>query len=102
MERTAKKAVLIITWVLLLAIPVFLIVCALCLPARYEETFLGELREKCRRLEEIEGKRIILAGGSGIAFGYDSSMLEGGIPGVSGCKFRDVCRAWNESDAGFI
>lgn len=80
MERTAKKAVLIITWVLLLAIPVFLIVCALCLPARYEETFLGELREKCRRLEEIEGKRIILAGGSGIAFGYDSSMLEGAFP----------------------
>lgn len=80
MERTGKKATLIITGILLLAIPAFLIICAFGLPAKYEATFLGELKEKCRRLEETEGKRIILVGGSGIAFGYDSLMLEEAFP----------------------
>lgn len=80
MERTAKKAALIITGILLMAIPAFLIVCTFGLPAKYEATFLGELKEKCRRLEETEGKRIILAGGSGIAFGYDSLMLKEAFP----------------------
>lgn len=80
MERTAKKATLIITGILLMAIPAFLIVCAFGLPVKYEATFLGELKEKCRRLEETEGKRIILVGGSGIAFGYDSLMLKEAFP----------------------
>ena len=38
------------------------------------------MKAKQRRLEETEGKRIILVGGSGIAFGYDSSMLEDTFP----------------------
>lgn len=80
MERKKKLGIIITTGVLLAAIPIFLIICALCLPARYEETFLGELKVKCRLLEETEGKRIILVGGSGIAFGYDSSMLEQQFP----------------------
>ena len=87
MERRSKITILITTSALLLFIPVFLAACAFCLPSRYEETFLGELKEKCRRLETVGGKRIILVGGSGVAFGYDSAMLENAFPEYQAVNF---------------
>lgn len=83
----SKITILITTSALLLALPIFFAVCAFCLPARYEDTFLGELKEKCRRLETAEGKRMILVGGSGIAFGYDSAMLEESFPEYTAVNF---------------
>lgn len=79
-ERKTKWAILLAACAFLLIVPVFLAVCALCLPEQYGETFLGELKVKYRRLEETPGKRIILAGGSGVAFGYDSAMLAEAFP----------------------
>ncbi len=87
MEHQSKITILVTTSALLLALPIFFAVCAFCLPARYEDTFLGELKEKCRRLETTEGKRIILVGGSGIAFGYDSAMLEEAFPEYRAVNF---------------
>lgn len=63
-----------------LCIPVFLLACAFLLPPQYGETFLGELKEKCALLEETAGKRIVLIGGSGVAFGYDSALLHEAFP----------------------
>lgn len=59
-----------------LAVQVFFLICGFCLPQQYGDTFLGELKDKCTRLEETEGKRIVLVGGSGVAFGYDSGLIE--------------------------
>lgn len=64
------------TSLLLLVFPAFLLLCGFGLPPQYEETFLGELKEKCQRLHLTPGKRIVLVGGSGVAFGYDSRLLK--------------------------
>lgn len=45
-------------------------------PPQYGDTFLGELDEKYRRLTEAEGEKLVIVGGSSVAFGYDSSLLE--------------------------
>ncbi len=64
----------------LCAIPGALLAAVLS-PAQYDETFLGALRDKVDLLERPgEKPRIILAGGSGAAFGYDSALLEMLLP----------------------
>lgn len=55
--------------------PILLLLCGLVLPAQYEETFLGEMKYKLKRLQETGGKRIILTGGSNIPFGVKSELL---------------------------
>lgn len=45
-------------------------------PMQYDETFLGELADKHRRLTETDGAKIVLIGGSSLAFGVDSALLE--------------------------
>lgn len=50
------------------------------LPAQYEDTFLGELKYKYERLYQTEGKRLILVGGSSVAFGVDSKLLAAEFP----------------------
>ena len=71
---------ILITCLLLLLAPVCLLVWGFCLPAQYEETFLGELKYKCQRLEEAESPRIVLVGGSSVAFGVDSALMEAELP----------------------
>lgn len=75
-----KRLLIFITCLLLLTAPVCLLVWGFCLPAQYEDTFLGELKYKCQRLEETEGRRIVLVGGSSLAFGVDSALLESAFP----------------------
>ena len=37
---------------------------------------MGELKSKHERLKETPGQRIVLAGGSGVAFDCDSEMID--------------------------
>lgn len=67
--------------VLILAAPITLCVFAFCLPAQYGETFLGELKYKVEALEQAGGSRIVVIGGSGVAFGQRSDLLEAELPG---------------------
>ncbi len=46
------------------------------LPPQYSKTFLGELADKYERLREIEEPKIIVVGGSSVAFGLDSALIE--------------------------
>ena len=41
----------------------------------YQNTFYGELDDKYHALYSAEGEKIVLIGGSSVAFGYDSEML---------------------------
>ncbi len=62
--------------ILLAALPVFLIMGAgFFLPDTFEKTFLGEFDNKVDRLYETEGEKIILIGGSSLAFGVDAKLL---------------------------
>lgn len=49
---------------------------AVATPAQYKNTFVGELSHKFDRLNEIKEPKIILVGGSALAFGVDSEMIE--------------------------
>ena len=62
-----------------LSFPLTIGINAFVLPSVYDETFLGEMKEKIKLLKEREGKRIILVGGSSIPFGVQSSLIEENI-----------------------
>ena len=56
---------------------VFIAVTVFALPPVYEDSFIGELGEKYDRLNSIEKtKKIVIIGGSSVAFGLDSYMME--------------------------
>ena len=86
--RTKKTtAIVCVTLALLLCLPAVLAVWGFCLPAQYTETFMGELPYKAALLRDTPGPRIILVGGSGVAFGADSALIERELGGVSVVNF---------------
>jgi hypothetical protein len=60
-------------------------VIALAAPPQYENTFVGVLDEKFERLNSIEEDKIVIIGGSSVAFGVDSALIEEyvGMPTVN-------------------
>lgn len=66
--------------VLALLVPGVLLCWGFWLPAQYSDTFLGELPYKFQRLEETQGKRIVIIGGSSVAFGVDSALIAQAFP----------------------
>ena len=82
-----KIAVICVTIALVLSLPGVLMVWGFALPAQYGDTFLGELECKVKLLEEAPGPRIVLVGGSGIAFGADSALMERELPGYTVVNF---------------
>ena len=73
-----KKTILIFILAGILLITPFAVVTATSLtaPCQYDETFLGELKDKHARLTSVENEKIVLIGGSNLAFGVDSALLE--------------------------
>lgn len=69
-----KKAIAILLLVLLL--PVTLLAAGAALPEYYGESYYAELPELYHRLQTAEGKKLVLVGGSNIAFGVDTAQLE--------------------------
>ena len=83
-----KKTVIIcITLALLLSMPAALLAWGFGLPAQYGDTFMGELKYKVELLKNTPSPRIILVGGSGVAFGADSALMERELPGYSVVNF---------------
>lgn len=58
----------------------FMSICAVGIPAKYDATYMGELKYKVRRLSSVGGPKIVLVGGSSAAFGADSSLIEKEFP----------------------
>lgn len=84
------KKILLQIFAVLLAlaiVPAGLLFFAFGLPTQFENTFLAELPDKCRLLEETEGRRIVVIGGSGAAFGLRCDLLEEALPGYSAVNF---------------
>ena len=82
-----KKKVIIIVCILLaiLAIPIALIGFAFGLPAQYDQSFYGGMKIKYDRLTSIKDRKIVIIGGSSVAFGIRSDLMEEeiGIPVVN-------------------
>lgn len=84
-EQENKKRVrgprgLIVTLLVLLAIFLipfaFVAVTVFLAPPVYEQTFVGELGEKYDRLCELDSPKLVVVGGSSVAFGLDSELVE--------------------------
>ncbi len=72
-----KTITLCVLSVILLLFPLSMVmVTALTAPCQYDETFLAELKDKHARLTSIKTEKIVLIGGSNLAFGVDSARLE--------------------------
>lgn len=72
-----QRAFKITAALLLLAIlPASLLGAGASLPACYQDSYYAQLPALYRRLADSPGKRIILAGGSNVAFGVDAGLLE--------------------------
>lgn len=56
--------------------PILLVLLWLSVPPQYNHTFMGELSDKYTRLYSIQSPKIIVIGGSNVAFGLDSQELE--------------------------
>ena len=76
MDKKTIRRIVIIALAVLLAEQIFFLICGFVLPVQYGDTFMGELKSKYERLKETPGKRIILVGGSGVAFDCDSEMMD--------------------------
>lgn len=72
---------------IVLALPLTLAAFAFGLPAQYGETFLAGLERKYERLETAPGPRIVVVGGSGVAFELRSDLLEAELPGYTVVNF---------------
>lgn len=72
-----KKIIIFILAIVILLAPISLVtVLTLTSPCQYDQTFLGELKEKHERLISLKEEKIVLIGGSNLAFGLDSAKLE--------------------------
>ncbi|MBE6559541.1 MAG: hypothetical protein E7662_00330 [Ruminococcaceae bacterium] len=81
-----KNIIRIIAALLVLIMPLgILVLAAYATPSVYDATFVGALDEKFDRLTSLEGKKIVIVGGSSAAFGIDSAMIEKytGLPVVN-------------------
>ena len=72
-----KTILVILLSVLVLLVPIGVAAgMAFGLPAQYGATFLGEMAVKFDRLQKVEGPKVVVVGGSSVAFGLDSAALE--------------------------
>ncbi len=78
---------ILITLLFLSAIPVSLVCVGFCLPSQYDNTYYAVLPKMYRKLENTEGKKIVVVGNSAIAFGLDPLLLEGETDGYTVCPF---------------
>ena len=67
----------IIAVILILILPIVLLFgYAFSIPPQYSDTFVGELDDKFERLTSIEEPKVVVVGGSSVAFGLESEILE--------------------------
>ena len=64
----------------LLLVPVIILVSVFATPAIYQDTFLGALQDKDALLNSVEGRRIVIIGGSNTVFGIDGALIEQELP----------------------
>ena len=75
--KITKILCAVLASVLVIVLPLSIILSlAVIIPDQYENTFLGVLDDKFERLTTLEEEKIVVIGGSSVAFGLDSELLE--------------------------
>ena len=80
MDKRTVRRIVATARAVILAEQVFFLICGFGLPVQFGDTFMGELKSKYERLKETSGKRIVLVGGSGVAFDCDSALMDDFFP----------------------
>ena len=80
MDKRTVRRIVATALAVILAEQVFFLICGFGLPVQFGDTFMGELKSKYERLKETSGKRILLVGGSGVAFDCDSALMDDFFP----------------------
>lgn len=68
--------ILILFLLLLSLLPATVLIAEAKLPKLYAESYYAELPLMYQRLQKAEGKKIVVVGGSNVAFGLDSGLME--------------------------
>ncbi len=75
--RRFKTIIKVIAAILVIILPFAAVpTVALTLPGQYGESFTSALCDKVDRLAEIDEPKIVIVGGSSVAFGLDSALIE--------------------------
>ena len=75
--KKSKVIITVILSVLIIISPLITLLCTvLFTPKTYSDTFVGALDEKFERLNSVEGAKVVVVGGSSVAFGIDSALME--------------------------
>ena len=80
MDKRTVRRIVATALAVILAEQIFFLICGFGLPVQFGDTFMGELKSKYERLKETSGKRIVLVGGSGVAFDCDSALMDDFFP----------------------
>lgn len=80
MDKRTVRRIVATALAVILAEQVFFLICGFGLPVQFGDTFMGELKSKYERMKETSGKRIVLVGGSGVAFDCDSALMDDFFP----------------------
>ena len=80
MDKRTVRRIVATALAVILAEQVFFLICGFGLPVQFGDTVMGELKSKYERLKETSGKRIVLVGGSGVAFDCDSALMDDFFP----------------------
>ena len=76
MKKIKMAALAALLTLALLSVVILPAIVAIGLPPVYSNSFVGVLDEKVERLASIEGKKVVVVGGSSVAFGLDSALME--------------------------
>ncbi len=75
--RILRNTLICVLCTVLLTLPFFApIVMAFSLPEQYDNSFMGALDEKYEALTKTEGKKMVVIGGSSVAFGVDTRLIQ--------------------------
>lgn len=74
MKRHIKTIILFL--LLLAMLPVTVLAAGAALPDYYQDSYYAELSLMYQRLNNAQGPKIVVVGGSNVAFGLDSALLE--------------------------
>ncbi|MBD5132158.1 MAG: leucine-rich repeat protein [Clostridiales bacterium] len=73
-----KKKIIIVSSLIfaVILIPIILVCFAFGLAPQYDKSFYGGMAVKYNRLKSVEGKKVVIIGGSSVAFGIRSDIME--------------------------
>ena len=75
-KKALYAVTIVISILLVLAIPLTLVLVGFATPSVYADSYYGELPLMYENIRSVKGKKIVIIGNSNVAFGVDSELIE--------------------------